>query len=46
MLFDAGRKVRSDLLLIDYAIESKAFFSNPVLVENAVKVCMCAHLLC
>eukprot|EP00047_Mylnosiga_fluctuans_P005017 m.237894 g.237894 ORF g.237894 m.237894 type:complete len:604 (+) comp13214_c0_seq1:2-1813(+) len=37
VLFDAGRKVRSDLLLIDYAIESKGFFSNPVLVGDCVQ---------
>eukprot|EP00048_Salpingoeca_helianthica_P002236 m.55689 g.55689 ORF g.55689 m.55689 type:complete len:600 (+) comp11982_c2_seq1:46-1845(+) len=32
VLFDAGRHVRSDLLLIDYAITSKKFFENPALI--------------
>ncbi len=29
VLFDAGRTVRSDLLLIDFAITSGSFYSNP-----------------
>lgn len=36
VLFDAGRKVRSDLLLIDFAIESGSFRSNPAII-GAIK---------
>lgn len=56
MLFDAGRHVRSDLLLIDYAITSKKFFKNPAILD-AIKVrgeamshpmhaCMQSHIFC
>lgn len=37
VLFDAGRHVRSDLLLIDFAITSKKFFDNPALLDAIKK---------
>jgi hypothetical protein len=36
VLFDAGRTVRSDLTLIDHAIESGAFESNEAFVNHII----------
>ena len=38
VLFDAGRTVRSDLLLIDHEISTGSFAKNPVFLELIEKV--------